>query len=400
MEKIKCAHHKLVPLEHIQPNPKNPNKHPDRQIEMLAKIIDYQGQRLPLIVSKRSGFLVSGHGRLEALKKLGWKHAGVDFQDFENEAQEYAHVVADNKIAELAKHDDNMMIDQIKELDIKDFELLGLDGFQLELDIDPDKDETENDMPSDVETRCKVGDIWTLGNHRLMCGDSTDIQDVEKLLINKPVDITVTSPPYNAGNNVRGNFYENDTDDKAPDDFVQFLMDSSALALQFSSYVFWNLQLLENNKTSIIDFQTQRRDNIKDILIWNKSQWPPHINKGTFGCKWEYVFVLANDSKSRAFPCSWQGKYPNVIETENASGNEFAKQHKATFPVAFPQWILEKMDFTTTVFDPFGGTGTTIIASEKLKKRCFTMELDPIYCDIILSRWEKYTGKQPVLAGK
>ena len=120
--KINCAHTELVELHKLQPNPKNPNKHPDKQIEMLAKIIDYQGQRVPIVVSKRSGFITKGHGRLMAITKLNWAQCAVDYQDYESEAQEYADMVADNKIAELAEHDDELMY-----LNLGDFPDLTLD---------------------------------------------------------------------------------------------------------------------------------------------------------------------------------------------------------------------------------------------------------------------------------
>lgn len=130
-EVFKCAHSKVVELHKLIPNPKNPNNHPQKQIDMLAKIIDYQGQRSPIVVSNRSGFITKGHGRLAALQKLGWEKAAVDFQDYESEAQEFADMVADNKIAELAEHDDLKMIEGLKELVIEDFELLGLDDFRM-----------------------------------------------------------------------------------------------------------------------------------------------------------------------------------------------------------------------------------------------------------------------------
>lgn len=132
---IQCAHDELVDLVRLQPNPRNPNKHPKRQIDMLAKIISYQGQRAPIVVSKRSGFIVKGHGRLEAIKALGWEKAAVDFQDYEDEAQEFADMVADNKIAELAEHDDEMMKAGVLELNLDqgfDLELLGLIDFNLD----------------------------------------------------------------------------------------------------------------------------------------------------------------------------------------------------------------------------------------------------------------------------
>jgi ParB-like chromosome segregation protein Spo0J len=129
--KFKCSYDELVPLNKIVPNPKNPNRHPDRQVELLAKIIDYQGQRAPIVVSKRSGFIIKGHCRLEALKSLKWSEAAVDYQEYESEAQEYADMVADNKIAELAQYDELDMVENIKDIGLEDFELLGLDGYSL-----------------------------------------------------------------------------------------------------------------------------------------------------------------------------------------------------------------------------------------------------------------------------
>lgn len=125
--KIECAYNELVELHKLIPNPRNPNKHSSRQIDMLAKIIDFQGQRAPIVVSKRSGFLVVGHGRLEAIKKLGWEKCAVDFQDFKDEATEHAHMIADNKISELSETDNDMLIELSKDLgDDFDIELLGL----------------------------------------------------------------------------------------------------------------------------------------------------------------------------------------------------------------------------------------------------------------------------------
>lgn len=124
-EKFKCAYTELVDIDTLVENPKNNNKHPEKQIEMLAKIIKYQGQRSPIVVSNRSGFIVKGHGRLQALKKLGYTKVAVDYQDYENEAQEYADMIADNKIAELAEFDMDMVMVELPELDL-DTELLGI----------------------------------------------------------------------------------------------------------------------------------------------------------------------------------------------------------------------------------------------------------------------------------
>lgn len=146
--KVNCSYDEMRDIDLMVEHPRNPNKHPDKQVKMLAKIMNYQGWRHPITVSKQSGYVVAGHGRLMAAKLNGWTEVPIDIQDFENEAQEYAHIIADNKIAELAQHDDSMMIDDIKELEIDDFELLGLDDFsfftkEAMLDDDADKPESE-----------------------------------------------------------------------------------------------------------------------------------------------------------------------------------------------------------------------------------------------------------------
>jgi hypothetical protein len=132
MQNIKCSYSKIVSADELIPNPKNPNKHNQKQIDLLAKNIDFQGQRHPIIVSNRSGFICAGHGRLEAIKKLKWDKCAVDYQDFKSEAEEYAFMVADNKLAELAENDDNMMVQDLKDMDFDlDFEFLGMLDFNM-----------------------------------------------------------------------------------------------------------------------------------------------------------------------------------------------------------------------------------------------------------------------------
>ena len=130
---IKCSYSELKDPSLLTANPRNPNNHGERQIELLAKIINHTGFRHPIVVSKRSGFIVAGHGRLQAAQKLGLSEVPVDYQDFKTEAEEFEFLIADNKIAELADHDDSFMIEGIKELEIEDFELLGLDNFSIEV---------------------------------------------------------------------------------------------------------------------------------------------------------------------------------------------------------------------------------------------------------------------------
>lgn len=166
METVNCSYSKMVDVHKLVVNPKNPNKHPDKQIEMLAKIIDYQGMRSPIVVSQRSGFVTKGHCRLSALKLLNWSKVPVDYQEYESEAQEFADMIADNKIAELADHDDNFMIDSIKELELidMDFELLGMADFQIDplsLEVKNTSAELDLDNFDNFEHQCpKCGFEW------------------------------------------------------------------------------------------------------------------------------------------------------------------------------------------------------------------------------------------------
>lgn len=139
--KINCAYDELVDVSKLVPNPKNNNKHPKEQIERLAKIIEFQGQRAPVVVSTRSGFIVKGHGRLEAIKLLGWEKCAVDYQDYENEAQEYADMIADNQIATWAEFDTQMLLDELPSLDI-DTDMLGMVELP-KLEIVEDNDEED-----------------------------------------------------------------------------------------------------------------------------------------------------------------------------------------------------------------------------------------------------------------
>lgn len=149
-----CSYTELVNISKLIPNPKNANKHPPKQIERLAKIIDFQGQRSPIVVSKRSGFITKGHGRLEAIKLLGWTDAAVDYQDYLSEAQEYADIIADNEIARWAELDRFMLFEDLKEIELGDFELLG-----IESDIFKNLAESDLELENvdDVETEYTFG---------------------------------------------------------------------------------------------------------------------------------------------------------------------------------------------------------------------------------------------------
>lgn len=386
-----------VSISKLKANPRNPRVIRDEKFEKLKKSLqefpDMLEKRPLVVYTDKDGkyVVLGGNMRLKAAKAIGLAEMPIIIADDWTEEQKAEFLIKDNVGFGEWNHED--LANEWDELKLEEW------GLDLPVNVDVETLEAEDDeyeMPDAIHSDIVLGDLIEIGEHRLLCGDSTDLDAVAKLMNGKHADISFTSPPYNAGNNLRGNFYENDSDDKSIDEYVTFLYDFTINSLNNSKYSFVNLQLLESNKRALIEYQYKLKDQIKDILIWNKYQYPPHINKGTFGCKWEYVFALSHESKSRGFPCTWQGKYPNVIETENASGNEFANIHKATFPVSFPSWIISKMDFAKYVLDLFMGTGTTMIASQQLNRVCYGMELDTKYCQVIIDRMMKAFPELPV----
>lgn len=403
--KIHCAYNSLIELSWFKSHPKNRNKHPPAQIERLARIIEYQGIRHPIKVSKLSGYITSGHGRLAAAQLLGLATFPVNYQDYESPEQEYADLQADNAIASWAELDLSAINTDIGELGPDfDVDMLGIDGFEIDVADRTDGHGDEDAIPEKVPARTKLGDLYLLGEHRLLCGDSTKREDVERLMAGDKADMVFTSPPYNAAKNsflngrvVAGGVdskskYKNSPDNISDSDFVGLLNGFTSLCLDSATYVFVNLGLLSHNRIPLMEYQYFFKDKLKDILIWNKSQCPPNIVKGAFNTKWEYIFCFSNDNKTRGFPSDWRGQYPNVIEGNSNSSNEHASEHKAGFPVYLPEWVISNMTFAKLVMEPFCGTGTTIIACEKIQRKCYAMELDPHYCDIIVKRWEDYTG--------
>ncbi|MGB1290545.1 MAG: DNA modification methylase [Pseudoalteromonas sp.] len=363
-KRFKCAHNQTLEVEELVPHPNNPNNHPERQIELLAKIIKYQGQRAPIVVSKRSGFITKGHARLAALKLLGWEHAAVDEQEYKSEAMEWADIVADNKIAELAEHDDKLAISNAEKLEIKDFELLGMD-LPIET-LDPKADEDAVPEPP-KEPITKRGDVWLLGNHRVMCGDSTMIDDVEKLMKGAKADMVFTDPPYGMNYSGRGKETSNKilNDNIDPTDFYNIGQDIT------ERYIWGRV---ENYKNLLIE--------PRDTIIWRKNNFGMGRGyRGQYECCFYYGDFNGSDSDV------WDVK----------------KDHKYEHPTQKPVELCEraiKNSNPKTVIDYFLGSGSTLIACEKTSRKCYGMELDEHYCDVIVKRWEDYTGKKAELCQK
>jgi len=405
MKTAEFFEHKVSNVADLIPYALNSRTHSDQQIAQLAAAIREFGFTNPVLVDEENN-LIAGHGRLLAARKLKMDRvpsivvAGLD------DRRRRALVIADNKLALNAEWDVEALGVELDDLAEEFGELMGFSQDELvalmtkveEGLTDEDAVPDAPDVPITIE-----GDVWTLGNHRLMCGDSTSIDAVDKLMDGHQANICFTSPPYNAGSmNVKGNVrtdkkYNSFDDNQSSDDFFKFLSSNLSCMLMVSEEVFYNIGLVQNNKQTIFKVVNDFGDNFKDVIYWKKKNVAPHIQKGIINNLVEFILCFGDGKRKFLNPQFGQGSYYNVIEGMGAGKNEFSEIHKATFPVYLPENIIENFtSLNAIVIDCFGGTGTTLIACEKQNRHCRMMELDPKYCDVIIKRWQEFTGKQAV----
>lgn len=405
---VHCLFDKMEKASELKPHPKNRNKHPKEQLDRLCQILKYQGWRYPVKVSKKSGFVTSGHGRIEAAKLNGWKEVPVNYQDYDSEEQEYADVQADNAIASWAELDLSGINFDMPDLG-PDFniDMLGIKDFVIEPaeKLDPQCD--EDDVPEHVEPTAKRGDIWQLGRHRLMCGDSTSVDDVQRLMDEEKADLLWTDPPYGVSYTEKNEYLNSlgaghrltkaiENDSKTPEEMNEFwftVLSNAFLSMtEKSSYYIASPQggdlMMMMMMMSIIKAGFQ----LKHMLIWVK-------NNHVLGrCDYHY----------RHEPILYGWKQEGTHEffgngLKKTSVWDFPKPLKNDLhPTMKPVELVEESILNSTkkdgvVLDLFMGSGTTIIASEKTGRTCYGMECDAHYCDVIVARWEKYTGKKAEL---
>lgn len=395
-------------LADLTPDGENFNKHTEFGQKLLEDSLRKFGAGRSILVDK-DGNIIAGNSTTETAAAIGMEDVIVvptdgkklvvvqrtDLSLDSPEGRELA--LADNMTAlkgidlDLAKVQETLGDDLAKAWGM---EIPDMQKQAQEDDFDPDKP---------VETVCKKGDIWKLGNHRLMCGDSTDAESVALLMDGKKADIAFTSPPYNAGHlDIEGNErtkkkYQNFDDNKTETEYFDFLRKNVKILLGVCVEVFYNIGVVAGSKTAIIDLLHEFKDNFKDFIYWEKSNPVNAIAKGVISSSVELIICLGeNNSRSFKDTHFQNGEYYlGVIKGSVASSNEYAKIHKATFPIYLPENIIN--NFTSQgsiVLDCFGGTGTTLIAAEQLNRKCYMMELDAHYCDVIIARWEKLTGNK------
>jgi DNA modification methylase len=394
-----CAFDEKVPIEKVTGNPRNPNKHPERQIELLAKIIAAQGWRAPITVSNRSGFVVRGHGRLAAAQRLGLTWVPVDKQDYESEAAEWADMIADNRIAELAEPDLPMLADILLELDTGAFDM-DLTGFE-ELDLTALMAGTggsdlssvkEDEVPDPPEVPItQLGDLWMLGEHRLLCGDATLKADVARLLDGATVDCCLTDPPYCSGGfqesgRGAGSVGTDAAHKQVANDRLSTRGYQAILAQAFSNtqapylYAFTDWRMW----SWLFDVAESLGYGVRSMIAWDKGT--PGMGRGW---RAQHELILWACKKTPPFDKKFAGK-GNVIAAQR-TGNPL---HTTQKPVSLIAELMENTPFAKTVIDPFCGSGTTLVAAGQLGRRFYGLELDPAYVDVAVTRWENLTGRK------
>ena len=405
-----------IEIRDLRPNcgeveglPRNPRKISKKNFEKLKKSVQDAPEMLRLreliVVPHGNGYVViAGNQRLEAAKAIGMESLPCKVlpEDIDPaKLREYA--IKDN--LPFGEDDWDVIATDWDAAELEEWGMSVPEKWKNEAKAEED----DFDPDSVKETVCKKGDIWQLGDHRLMCGDSTDAGDVALLMDGQRADICFTSPPYNlmacgkygvrdaamgcGGNGSYGEY----TDDLSDDDYSQLLIKSLDNAMKNCDDALFNVGILKGSKYGVVKMMNSQCDKFFDILIWNKTNFMPlgfESNRGMVAHKAELIFCF-NQHGGRKFSHTHfdVGKGVNIFETENNANNELAKEHHAAFPVALPSYIIT--NFTdNSVLDLFGGTGTTIIAAEQLDRKCYMMELDPHYCDVIIARWEKLTGKK------
>ena len=392
----------IVKISEVKPNPKNPRLIKDGKFQKLVTSIkefpDMLNKR-PLIVFTdvdNKYVVLGGNMRLKACKEIGLKEIPIIVADEWTEEQKNEFLIKDN--VGFGEWDWDSLAN---EWDTDKLEDWGLD-LPVDLSVtELEAEEDDFDVPEGgIETDIVLGDLFEIGEHRLLCGDSTDSDSVAKLMNGQKADILFTSPPYGAGNVAklrnkykRGadkleSFYGEHKDN--PKEWGELMSGWTNAFLPFVDSVFCNVQMLADNKIQMLEWLFNYKDIFCDVIIWDKNHGAPQMQSKVLTNAFEFIFVLGGNG-SRSIPFSnFHGTISNIVRIDPKGKNDFADVHKATMPISLPNFIISELcNNSKSVADCFLGTGTTMVASHQLKRKCFGMELDPKYCQVIIDRMKK-----------
>jgi DNA modification methylase len=374
---------KTAQVGDLIPYARNSRTHSDEQITQIAASIKEFGFLNPVIVDGENG-IIAGHGRVMAAKKLGMTELPAVEASHLTDAQRRAYIIADNKLALNAGWDDEMLRVEFAELTEAGFDL-DLTGFSLDeigaLQIEeiPPGLTDEDAVPEVPETPVTVeGDLWLLGRHRLMCGDSTSIDAVERLMDGQKADMVFTDPPYNVAFNGRSGKHDVIKNDNLSDiDFKIFIEQvcQTILAIDPKVYYIWCNWKFYGILQEKLDYKT--------CIVWAKN-----------------VFGMGNGYRHQHEFCLFNGKIDQEIKNESdlwEVKKDTNYSHPTQKPVALSVRAFGNHIKLLNVLDLFGGSGSTLIGAEQTGRNAYLMELDPKYCDVIIKRWQDFTGKQATL---
>lgn len=366
-------------IEALIPYARNSRTHSDEQVAQIAASIKEWGWTTPVLIDETGG-IIAGHGRILAARQLGMAEVPVMVATDWTDAQKRAYVIADNKLALNAGWDNDLLAVEFGELAELGYDL-ELTGFSAEEiaaltpeEIPPGLTD-EDDVPAvPEEPVTKLGDVWVMGKHRLMCGDSTSMDAVEALLNGTAADAIVTDPPYGIaykspsgkGLTIRGN-YDVILGDEEP-------FDPNCLFGWCETIVAWGANHYADKLPTSACW-----------LVWDKREGDAINNNSDCELAW-----VSKGGSARLFHHKWNGMI-------KASEKNEKRVHPTQKPVALSEWVFETVSAGNVILDLFGGSGSTMIACEKTGRQARLMELDPKYCDVIVKRWEDYTGKKAVL---
>ena len=381
----------ILPAADLVPYARNSRTHDDAQVAQIAASIKEFGFTNPILIDEDGG-IIAGHGRLSAARKLGIDEVPCLRLGHLTDAQKRAYVIADNRLALNAGWDEEMLKVEFAELgDLGfDLELTGFDAKEIDVFLaDPlEAGLTDDDAVPDVpeEPTTKPGDVWRLGRHRLMCGDSTSIDAVDRLLSGAKIDLVHTDPPYGISESAskrktretnslaKSNSHLPEFDDSSTD----AARDAFALCegLGIKRQVWWGANHYAHALPETANW-----------FVWDKRVEDKQRNMNS-DC--ELAWVKSNWSSVRIFRHLWKGL---IKDSEHGQ----SRVHPTQKPVALVEWVFDYYNDVGSVLDLFGGSGSTLIACERQGKDAFVMELTPHYCDVIIKRWEDYTGETAVL---
>ena len=391
----------MTSINNLKSDHKNARRRTDRSSELIKESLQRYGAARSIVIDEDNRIL-AGNGTIEGAKAAGIKNVRIIETEGDeiiavrrsglSEDQKVGLALADNRTADLSEWDQEMLHRLSEEHDIEPwFNQEDLDELLNVTELDPEGGNTDPDEVPDTPTDpiTKPGDLWILGNHRLLCGDSTNAQHMERLMDGKQADLWLTDPPYNVA-------YEGKTKDALTiqndsmndGDFRQFLRDvyaTAATALRpGAAFYIWHADLEGYNfRGAAHDIGWQ----IRQCLIWVKST----LVMGRQDYHWKHEPCLYGWMEGASHFWNSDRKQTTVLEFDKPSRNG---EHPTMKPVELFQYQLNNSTKQgDIVLDSFGGSGTTMIAAERIQRKARLMELDPAYCDVIVKRWEDFTGK-------